>query len=309
MRAKLPAHRDRMTARPAALARRGFTLVELVMVIVITGIIAAVITVFLKPTIDSYFDTRRRATLTDSADTALRRLARDVRLAVPNSIRMPNSTCFELVPTMGGGRYRTGPDTVNDSGPGCTPGVNCSAPLNVAQPATVFDSLSALPSTPAAGDWVVIDNQNTNDVYAGTNSAALSAAPSTPNANYGLLRLTFPSTQFPSGYDGERYVIVANNGGNPTVFYVCSGAGTDSNGTGTGSLYRVRGPFIPAYPSACPSTTGAALLAERVKSCRFVYDPNQGATQQSGFVWMQLELAESNETVSLSYGAHVDNVP
>ena len=49
---------------------RGFTLVELVMVITITGILAASLTIFLKPVIDSYFDTRRRADLTDKIGRA-----------------------------------------------------------------------------------------------------------------------------------------------------------------------------------------------------------------------------------------------
>ena len=53
----------------------------------------------------------------------------------------------------------------------------------------------------------------------------------------------------------------------------------------------------------------AAVLATRVKSCRFVYDPNQGATQQSGFVWMQLELARAGETAHMAVGAHVANGP
>ena len=103
--------------------QRGFSLVELVMVIVIGGVIAATLTVFLRPAMDNYLATRARADLTDQADTALRRMVRDVRLAVPNSIRTPGTQCFETVPTSAGGRFRSGPDTLNDSAPGCTPGI------------------------------------------------------------------------------------------------------------------------------------------------------------------------------------------
>ena len=92
---------------------RGFTIVELVMVIVITGIIAATFTIFFKPAIDSYLGAKRRATLTDMADTALRRIGRDVRLAVPNSVRPFGNQCFELIPTIAGGRYRRASDTVS----------------------------------------------------------------------------------------------------------------------------------------------------------------------------------------------------
>lgn len=75
--------------------------------IVITAILAATLTIFLKPAIDSYFDTRRRVDLTAIADTALRRMAQDIRSAVPNSIRPGpgaySTSCFQLVPTIAGG--------------------------------------------------------------------------------------------------------------------------------------------------------------------------------------------------------------
>ena len=79
---------------------------------------------------------------------------------------------------------------------------------------------------------------------------------------------------------------------------------------GKGVLARLSGyGFNGAYPASCPAIAGAAVLATQVRSCRFIYDPNQGATQQSGFVSMQLELARDGEVVSLLLGTHVVNVP
>ena len=281
-------------------AARGFTLVELVMVIVITGVIAASLVTFFKPALDSYLDTSRRAGLTDMADTAVRRIARELRIAVPNSLRIANNQCFEFLPSSAGGRFRSAADTVNSG----------SAALDITQAVTQFDVLSPLATLPAAGDWVVINNQNTDDVYAGTNRAAIVSV-TTPDPLLGQYRLRIASTQFPSGYDNARFLVVANNAGNPVVSYVCAGAdgSLDAQGDGKGSLYRVTAPFVAAYPTACAATAGAALLASKVASCNFVYDPNHGATQQSGFVWMQISLTQANETVALSFGAHVDNVP
>jgi len=283
---------------------RGFTLVELVMVIMITGIVAATIMIFFKSAIDSYFDTRRRADLTDMADTALRRMAKDIRSAVPNSIRTPIDQCFELLPTSTGGRYRAAPDTVWDAANPASP----SAYIDTSTPTSNFDVLSTFSTPPTNGDWVVIDNQNTNDAYDGTNRAALTVGAS-PDASVGTTRISFATAkQFPVGYDGGRFVVVPDNGGNPAVVYVCDGAGVDAQGNGMGTLYRVPLAFAPTF-TACPATAGGAIVATDVKSCTFVYDPNQGATQQSGFVWMRLELSRAGEIVALAHGVHVDNVP
>ena len=294
----------------------GFTLVEMVIVITITGILAATLTIFLKPAIDSYFATQRRATLTDMADTALRKMGRDIRSAVPNSIRWPGSQCIELLPTSTGGRYRMASDTVNDVPPlPCTPSATCSSPLNIAQPVTQFDVLNYMSVTPAANDWVVIDNQNTNDVYAGTtNRAQISgiAVPPAIPATAGLYRITLSSsTQFPSGYSAGRFVIVPNNGGGAnlvSVAYVCSGAGVDASGNGTGTLYRITQTASSTYPASCPAS-GGFVVATNIKTCNLIYNASQDGTQQSALVWMQLEIQQANEDVSLAYGVHVDNVP
>lgn len=275
---------------------RGFTLIELVMVITIMGVLAASLTVFLRPAIESYFDTRRRADLTDIADTAIRRMAKDIRSAVPNSIRSVSAKCFQLVPTIAGGRYRLAPDTANDTAL-CAPSANCSAPLDVTQPTTIFDVLSPMTAVPAISDWVVINNQSADDVYAGTNRGQISVAPTAPaRTTDGLLRISVASTQFSSGYDGGRFVILPN--AEPTIFYSCVGS----------RLYRTVAAFNANQATTCALTTGA-LMATDVASCAFVYDPNHGATQQSGFVWMAISLIRDGEGVTLAHGVHVDNVP
>jgi MSHA biogenesis protein MshO len=295
----------RQRRRPA----HGFTLVELVVVIVVLGVVAATLAVFLPPAVAGYSASRNRAELSAAADLALRRMVRELRTAVPNSIRSPDAACFELVPTHSGGRFRTGPDTVNDSAAGCSPSATCAAALDSTQATTSFDVLTPLAATPAVGDFVVVDNQNPGDVYAGSNRAAITSV-ATPAASQGRLRLGVASTQFPLGYDGARFVVVP--AADQAVFYVCSGADGSLNaqGQGKGTLFRLAGyGFNAAAPASCPATAGAAVVATGVLRCRFVYDPAQGATQQNGFVSLQLELARGGETASLLMGAHVQNTP
>ena len=277
----------------------GFTLVEMIVTLVLFGIMAATLTIFFKPALDTWLAVRSRSALVGEADNSLRRMLQDVRVAVPNSIRTPASNCFELVPTSGGGRYRMGSDTV----------VAGSAVVDPASTTTSFDVLSPLNSLPAVGDWVVVDNQNPGDVYSGANRSAVTAV-STPAAALGRHRLAINALQFPLGYDGGRFALVSQT--QQAVFYVCSGASStlDANGDAPGVLMRLKAyGFNAAAPSACPATAGGDVLATGLKSCRFLYNANQGATQQSGFLSIQLELTRNNESASLVLGAHVNNMP
>ena len=77
------------------------------MVIVITGIIAGIVAIFIRRPVEAYIDSARRAALTDIADTAARRLARDLQAALPNSVRVDGSgQLLEFIPIHDGGRYR-----------------------------------------------------------------------------------------------------------------------------------------------------------------------------------------------------------
>lgn len=278
----------------------GFSLLELTLVIVILGILAASVTAFLRPAIDAYFDTQRRAWTYDEADTALRSLSREVRLAVPNSIRTPNANCFEFVPSKAGGLYRRATDGVNAD----------SDPLDATAPDISFDVLSPLAALPLAGDFVVIGNQNAADVYGGGTRGTVSAWASPPVPGgfaVGRGRITLnAATQFPAAYDGGRFFLV--DGATQSVFYDCRGAGV-VDGRGTGQLVRIVRNFAAGALAACPNALAGVNVVSRVAACNFVYNPSIGGTPGSGLLWMQIDLMDAGERVSLNYGVHVSNVP
>src|SRR5258708_27370494 len=91
----------------------GFTLLEMIVSIVIVAIIFGATLFFAYP-IQQAGDVTTRAELTDMADNALQRIGRDVRLALPNSVRQtatgtpPNTLYYvPLIPLRTGARYRS----------------------------------------------------------------------------------------------------------------------------------------------------------------------------------------------------------
>lgn len=272
---------------------RGFTLVELIVVMVVTGILAAGLVVFFRPALDNYAMISRRAALTDLADGAMRAMMRDVRSAVPNSIRQPNNQCFEVVPTSDGGRLRTAAD-VNDA----------SKPwLSTTGPSTGFEMIGRAndKNIPAVGDFVVVGNTTPDEIYGGSSRAAIKTASNTI--------LTFDAKSFPV-YEGGRFVIVPN--AQQAVFYSCANAtGVDANGTGKGTLYRFSSyGFETNLANNCKAPAAAtAVVATRVESCEFTYDPNPGGAQAAGYMRMRIRLADQGDRVELLYGAYADNLP
>ncbi len=68
--------------------QNGFTLVELIVVIVITGILSTFLVQFILLPIQSYSDVARRTRLVDIANTVIEKIRLDVREALPNSLRI-----------------------------------------------------------------------------------------------------------------------------------------------------------------------------------------------------------------------------
>ena len=271
-------------------SQRGFTLIEAIIVITITAIIAAVVAVFLKTPIQGYFDSSRRAEMTDIADTALRRIGRDLHLALPNSVRVTSSGAvyyLEFLPVNGGGRYRADTD----------PAVASSDPLDFTTTDTSFDVLG--PAAGATSGWVTVYNLGIPgaNAYAGDNTSAITGT-STPVAAAGTIDIAISAKQFPFASPSSRFQVI----GTP-VSYVCD--------PGAGTLTRYSGYVSSPTEITQPTTfTGAAsaLLATHVSACTFTYTQNV-MTQQTGLLAASLQITESGETLSLYNETHVSNAP
>lgn len=278
--------------------QRGFTLAEAIIVIVITGILASIVAVFIPMPMRGYVEAAARADLTDVADTALRRMARDLRLALPNSIRTgvdgSGNPYIELLLTASGGRYLAEEDNPTAG--------------NILDFATAtnktFDVVGPMPAV-AAGNSVVVYNlgpdMNPADAYAGGNRAQV-ASVAAPAVTLVSNPFAVQTTRMRS--PNRRFQVVTT-----PVTYGCVG------GTPTGTLIRYWGYAISSGQPKPPSGAGlqTAVLAEGVAmaaapKCTFSY--TSLANVRSGLVGLGLTLQNSTgETVSLFHQIHVDNTP
>ncbi len=282
--------------------QRGFTLVELIIVIVITAIISAVVAVFIRSPVQGYVDSVSRAELADEADTAVRRMARDLRLALPNSVRVTtdgSSTFLELLLTSTGGRYLAEEDAV-EGGDILDFSNAADRTFRVVGPLAAAGSQQIL-----AGHHIVIYNlgQVPADAYNCTGSCnrALVSAVDTGSRTITLAANPFAAqTPVSMRSPAHRFQVVST-----PVTYACN--------PGTGMLMRYWGYPIqaaqPANPAAAPLSSAAnALLADGVSGCTFSYDTL--ANVRSALVGITLALQRpSSGTINLFHQVHVDNTP
>ena len=93
-----------MNSRPS---QAGFSLIELIVVVILLGLLAAGGGLLVLRPIEAYDDIVRRQQLVDQGELALRQIARDVRRALPNSIRIARvgaRFALELVTTVDGAK-------------------------------------------------------------------------------------------------------------------------------------------------------------------------------------------------------------
>lgn len=286
---------------------RGFTLVELIAVVVISGIIAAIVAVFIAKPVGGYVDAVRRAELSDTADEAMHRVAREVRLALPNSLRVTTNNhvnFIEFIPTSGGGRYAD--DTI---------GGNILSFSNSAD--TSFDIVGAAPSAPAiaVNDFIVVSNLGPGyapaDAYL-RDQAGCTAIPASPGCNIAKISAIANSTvtldanpfafqTLPVPSPNARFHVIP--GGVRAVTLACPNAVAGAT-PGNFTRYWNYG-FSPNQPTTF--NAGGSILLATGATCTVEYAAN--ATGRNGLLYLALTLTSGTEHITLFQQIHVDNAP
>lgn len=264
--------------------QRGFTLIEAVMAIAIAGVVIGVVSVFIVPATEAYFATTARAQLGDQADTALRRISRDLAVALPNSARVSASgQSLELIPVSSAARY------ASETGVPPVYGVNAPAftvlgpPLNLSHAGQQLAWYNLGPDTPDANAY------NLSNVRTATTAAG------------SVNSVSFAGASLPSSLIAPPYRVYAIES---PVTYRCDTSGMP---TVTGTLTRYSGYTVSATQPDPPSS-GGAVLARNVAACSFSFDPAAVAARYA-LVTLRLTLKSQDESVTLYQTVHVDNLP
>lgn len=252
----------------------GFTMIELIMVIVLTGILGTMTAVFIVEPMRAYVDQSQRAALVDAAEIALRRMGREIRAAVPNSVQVaPDGRSLRFYNVVSGGRYRaTGPHPDG-----------AAAVLEFDRADDSFDVLGGFPGAAdgtLANHFLVVYNLGTpgSDVHE-TGSTVITPASTialATDAATNATRVTLgPAFRF--GWQSPQQRIYLSDG---PVAYACAADTLTRNGV---------------------------TVTDRVTSCSFRYQA--GSETRSALVTLNLTLTHDGESVTLLRQVRLENLP
>ena len=273
---------------------KGFTLIEMLTVIVLLGIIAGILTPFISKAMQAYTHSRARASLVDKGRLALERLAREVHQAVPNSLSvLSGGIGIEFVRSRAGGRYV---DRFDDFGPEFSR-VNRRFRKNA-----MLTELYALGTGLgfSTGDVLVIGNTTPGDLQAGNTATALSGitattavGPGNDGTTNGQI-LSFAGQQFTVESPGKHFAIADQ---------------TVEVGLSAGNLRWFTASGLTNYDGAVDWSGGDPALVDGVTSVLFTYAP--GNPQSSAVLRVDLQLTDSTtgQNIRLYREIQVRNTP
>ena len=277
-----------MTAPITLKENLGFTLIELIMVIVVLGILSTGSISFIANSAKGLVDTAERQALASSATVAVEKVLREVRRALPNSVRTfsdGGNECLELVPILHSSEYVSIP---------------------IANDATSFESIKFFDATGIESGFVAVYPTSTDSIY-GTSPATVRAISSTtaqagtPVLNIQTIIFSAASDyRFPAESPRKRFFLVSE----PISF--CD----DANGR----LWRYQNYGFNVNSESSIPTTGndRILIADSLQANSLKFNISPAQLQRNAVVSMSLVIERSGlsvEQVDITQEVQLRNVP
>lgn len=281
---------------------RGFTLVELVIVIVLLSIMSLVSVRFIANFAQGYVDTSRRQNMADVTQLAIERIGRELRNALPNSVRIrndANASCIEYLPVLGASSYSDLPvATAANSfsavplGAGAINGWSAGDPLYAAVYPITGTNLYTL-----TGTSMLVQLGNAAQFISDQSSGAEITVAMSGNH------------QFPTESPAARFYIV----GSPVSYCLNTGTGDlyrYENYFSSGSAFYTAQPMLASLPSSEPNR---ALVATGVTTTSAFPNPAfaslEISLQRNALVVFDLQVSEAGESVRIQHVVQVRNAP
>lgn len=264
--------------RPPATIRRGFTLVEMVVAMLVLAALGIGVASWVQFGARIYSDSSERSALLDASRFAVERLSRELRGAIPASIRVAGDgsslQCIEWLPQQAAGSY-------------------LSLPLTA--PAASLEVVAIPGYSFGSGDLLLVAALAPAQVYSALSERRAAVAGYSTSGQRATLDLV-AATTFAAASPASRFYI-----GSRPVSYCVSG----------GSLYRYSGYALATSQPLPPG--GGVLMAEQLvnrlndsSDLPFVQQP--ATLQREALVQLRLRFAAADGVEPLEY-FHVVQTP
>ena len=253
----------------------GFTIVELILVMVVLSVLSIGAVQFISDSTEGYVSAGERAELAADVRLAIQRLNRELREALPNSPRV-SGNCLEFIPVVGATVYT-------------------SAPIGYASQTVTLVPFSANGITPASRLAI---GPGANPYQLGNNSDVSTTFVLTPPDAQNEVTATLAAPhQFVSASPQRRVYAVEN----PVSFCVDGGA-----------LWRYRNygfQAVQPLPADLPvSMPGRALLVEQLDAAVTPFTLAPATLTRNAVVNVEMHFQRGGDTLEISHGIHMRNL-
>ena len=263
----------------------GFTLIELIIVIVISGIIAAGSARFIAHTAAGYVATGVRQGNAAVGVIAMEKMTREIRSALPNSIRVDGSNqCIEFVPVLSASKYLSAPVAPSSAGTAISVISN-----GYVLSASIDEYAVVYPSSVSA-----VYSPSTNTAVTNSQISALTSSSFTLGASH----------QFPTDSPTRRVYVVSN----PVSYCVATVSGV------TG-IFRYSDYGFNASIASPPSGGDRDLLVNNINTSSVDFDVVPATLTRNALAELTFQVSvdvgysNSDEVLTMHQEVQIRNVP